>query len=136
MALTFPWLSLLRAKHKECGGNMLSRFGEKKKKKTVPPNLVCLCQLANVSLFVGVPTPPLSACFLVKHSRSALLSRLLCSFLFLVSIPASLSDITFSLKIGSESYFCLLSRDLSSQTPTGCKNEFKTNPEEERKKLA
>lgn len=58
---------------------------------------------------------------------------LLCSFLLLVSIPASFSNITFSLKIGYESYFCLLSRDLSSQTPTGCRNEFKTNPEEERK---
>lgn len=59
---------------------------------------------------------------------------LACSFLFSVSIPASFSDITFSLKIGSESYFYPLSRDLSSQTPTGCRNKFKTNPGEERKK--
>lgn len=63
-----------------------------------------------------------------KHSGS-----LVCSFLLLVSIPASFSNITFSLKIGYESYFCLLSRDLSSQTPTGCRNEFKTNPEGKRK---
>lgn len=102
------------------------------KKQFHPPYYV----FANVSFSVGIPTPPLSECRLVKHSGSTLFSSLLCSFLFLVSISASFSDITFSLKIGFESYFCLLSRDLSSQTPTGCKKEFKTNPEEERKKLA
>lgn len=58
--------------------------------------------------------------FLGKHSGS-----LVCSFLLLVSIPASFSNIIFSLKIGYESYFCPLSRDLSSQTPTGCRNELK-----------
>lgn len=116
---------LLWATRKECGRNVRSRF---QKNSSTHPGL-------SSPTLVSLSAPhPLSQHFRVQLSLEALSSSLECAFLFPVSIPASSSDITFSLKIGSESYFYPLSRDRPSQTPTGWSNEFKTNPEEERGK--
>lgn len=124
LAEPLPW-----AKHKECGKIVLSRF-KNKQNQFHPPWSV----FANFSPLVGTPTPSLSVSWL--SAVQVLSSGLVCPLLFLVSMPASFPDITLPLKIGSESYFYPLSRDRSSQTPTGCRNEFKTNPEEERGKRA
>lgn len=125
-SLHLPWLSCCgqhaRNVAEMCGPGFLKQNKTQNTSSTHPG--------LSLPTLVSLSAPhPLSQRFLVQLSSS-----LECAFLFPVSIPASSSDITFSLKIGSESYFYPLSRDRPSQTPTGCRNEFKTNPEEEREK--